>query len=105
MKTGERRFLELMGRYGRESVQGSIAAIMDRSEASARARTKAIPDGVYEAESLMDDDGVTVGRLLLAGKAKSTPGSRKRAWCLRTGHGKLSAPISGAPMGRGQAVP
>ena len=62
VKTGERRFLELIGRYGRETVQASIAAIMDRSEASARARTKTIPDGVYEAESFMDDDGVTVGK-------------------------------------------
>jgi N-methylhydantoinase B len=43
-------------------VQAAIAAIMDRSEAAARARTRSIPDGVYEAESFMDDDGVTVGR-------------------------------------------
>ena len=35
---------------------------MDRSEAAARSRTKTIPDGVYEAESFMDDDGVTVGK-------------------------------------------
>ena len=25
-------------------------------------RTRAIPDGVYEAESFMDDDGVTIGK-------------------------------------------
>jgi len=34
---------------------------MDQSEKAARARTLAIPDGVYEAESFMDDDGVNVG--------------------------------------------
>ncbi len=61
IKTGERRFLELIGRYGRQDVLASIAAIMDQSEAAARARTVAIPDGVYEAESYMDDDGVNVG--------------------------------------------
>jgi N-methylhydantoinase B len=60
--TGERRFLELVARYGRDHVAGAIAAIMDRSEAAARARTRSIPDGVYEAESFMDDDGITVGR-------------------------------------------
>jgi N-methylhydantoinase B len=60
--TGERRFLELVSRYGRDQVMGAIAAIMDRSEAAARARTRSIPDGVYEAESFMDDDGITVGR-------------------------------------------
>ena len=58
VKTGERRFLELVDRYGRDEVLGAIAAIMDHSEAAARARTRTIPDGVYEAESFMDDDGI-----------------------------------------------
>src|SRR4029078_4706638 len=62
VKTGERRFLELLNRYGRAEVFGAIAAIMDQSEAAARARTRAIPDGVYEAESFMDDDGVEIGK-------------------------------------------
>jgi N-methylhydantoinase B len=62
VKTGERRFLELLDRYGREPVLASIAAIMDHSEANARARTRTIPDGVYAAESFMDDDGVDVGK-------------------------------------------
>ena len=62
VKTGERRFLELVDRYGREEVLGAIAAIMDHSEALARARTRSIPDGVYEAESYMDDDGIDVGK-------------------------------------------
>ena len=48
-------------RYGREPVLDAIRRIMDISEAAARARTRAIPDGVYEAESYMDDDGVDIG--------------------------------------------
>ena len=62
VKTGERRFLELITRYGRAPVVAAIAAIMNRSEAAARARTRSIPDGVYEAESFMDDDGISVGK-------------------------------------------
>ncbi len=62
VKTGERRFLQLVKRYGREAVLDAIAAIMDHSEAAARARTKTIPDGVYEAESYMDDDGISIGK-------------------------------------------
>jgi N-methylhydantoinase B len=58
IKTGERRFLELLDRYGQDVVLACIAAIMDQSERAARARTLAIPDGVYEAESFMDDDGL-----------------------------------------------
>ncbi|MEA2903979.1 MAG: N-methylhydantoinase [Alphaproteobacteria bacterium] len=62
VKTGEWRFLELIERYGRDAVQRSIAAIMDQAEAHARARTRTIPDGVYEAESYMDDDGIEIGK-------------------------------------------
>ncbi|NQV54564.1 MAG: hydantoinase B/oxoprolinase family protein [Rhodospirillales bacterium] len=62
IKTGERRFLELVHRYGKDAVLQSIAAIMDNSEAAARQHTLTIPDGVYEAESYMDDDGVTIGK-------------------------------------------
>jgi N-methylhydantoinase B len=62
VKTGERGFLALIARYGRDHVMAAIAAIMDRSEAAARARTRSIPDGVYEAESFMDDDGISVGK-------------------------------------------
>jgi N-methylhydantoinase B len=60
--TGERRFLDLMGRYGKEAVLGSIDILMDQSEAIARRNTRSIPDGVYEAESYMDDDGVDIGQ-------------------------------------------
>jgi N-methylhydantoinase B len=60
--TGERRFLELVERYGKEAVLGSIAQIMDHSEAVARANTRSIPDGIYEAESFMDDDGLEIGK-------------------------------------------
>ena len=58
VQTGARRFLELIGRYGRAPVLDGIAAIMDHSEALARKHVASIPDGVYEAESFMDDDGV-----------------------------------------------
>ena len=62
VKTGERRFLELVHRYGKDAVLQSIASIMDAAEVAARQRTLTIPDGIYEAESYMDDDGVTVGK-------------------------------------------
>jgi N-methylhydantoinase B len=61
VKTGEKRFLDMIRKYGRDDVLASIDAIMDQSEARARERVAAIPDGVYEAESFMDDDGISVG--------------------------------------------
>lgn len=62
VKTGERRFLQLIERYGRAPVLDAITAIMNQSEKAARERTRSIPDGVYEAESYMDDDGIDVGK-------------------------------------------
>lgn len=59
--TGERRFLELVERYGADTVVDSIDAIMDHSDAEARANAARIPDGTYEAESFMDDDGLNIG--------------------------------------------
>jgi N-methylhydantoinase B len=62
IRTGERRFREMLDRYGREPVLDAIRNIMAQSEAAARAHTRTIPDGVYEAESYMDDDGVEIGK-------------------------------------------
>jgi N-methylhydantoinase B len=62
VKSGEKRFLELLERYGRDEVLGAIRTIMDQSEALARRHTLSIPDGTYEAESYMDDDGVELGK-------------------------------------------
>jgi N-methylhydantoinase B len=62
VRTGERHFKHLFVKHGREQVLSAIDAIMDHSEALVRERVRAIPDGVYEAESFMDDDGVDAGK-------------------------------------------
>jgi len=62
VKMGARRFSELLSRYGSDAVLKGISAIMDQTEAVAREHVRSIPDGVYEAESYMDDDGVMPGR-------------------------------------------
>ena len=41
VKTGERRFLQLLDRYGREAVLGAIDAIMDQRRSRWRARARA----------------------------------------------------------------
>jgi N-methylhydantoinase B len=62
IKTGERRFTELLDCYGQEPVLDCIEVLMDHAEAASRERTRAIPDGVYEAESFMDDDAIDVAK-------------------------------------------
>ena len=62
VNTGERRFVEMIDKYGCAAVLGAIEAIFDHSEAAAREAVSAIPDGEYFAESFMDDDGVETGK-------------------------------------------
>jgi N-methylhydantoinase B len=62
IRTGERRVLRLLDRYGAATFKESIKLIFDQSEKLARAAVEKIPDGVYEAESFMDDDGVNIGK-------------------------------------------
>ncbi len=61
-RVGVKHLQALIERHGCDAVLAAIAAIMDQSEAEARLQVSAIPDGVYEAESQMDDDGVDIGK-------------------------------------------
>jgi N-methylhydantoinase B len=54
---GARRYGELLARYGRETVEACIAKVWDQAEAAARRVVEQIPDGDYEAESFLDNDG------------------------------------------------
>ncbi|HTQ74032.1 MAG TPA: hydantoinase B/oxoprolinase family protein [Burkholderiales bacterium] len=58
-RLGARRFDELFRKYGRSTVLAAIARIFDETEAKCRKAVARLADGVYEAESFFDDDGVT----------------------------------------------
>jgi N-methylhydantoinase B len=61
---GIRRFGELAKRYGPETVEACIHAIWDQTEREARAFIAQVPDGVYEAESFLDNDGRSLDKTL-----------------------------------------
>ena len=61
-RLGERRFLELIGRYGREAVIACIRRIWDEAEVLARRAVEHIPDGVYQASCRLDNDGIELDR-------------------------------------------
>src|SRR5262249_61330156 len=54
---GVRRFGELITRYGRSTVGACIQAVWDATDRAVRAFVAKIPDGIYEAESFLDNDG------------------------------------------------
>src|SRR5262249_60371696 len=63
-RLGPRRFGELVTRYGPDTVERCIHAIWDQTEREARAVIAKVPDGVYAAESFLDNDGRTLDKPL-----------------------------------------
>jgi N-methylhydantoinase B len=58
-RTGERRLMEVVAKYSWRTVRGYIARILDYSERMTRLAIRSIPDGVYDAEDCLDDDGIS----------------------------------------------
>jgi N-methylhydantoinase B len=58
-RTGEARLLELVERYGIREVARQMLALQDYAERLTRAAIAAVPNGVYEFDDALDDDGVT----------------------------------------------
>jgi N-methylhydantoinase B len=54
---GAREFCSLLDKHGLESLRESCGYIMDSSETATRTAIARIPDGHYEVESTLDDDG------------------------------------------------
>lgn len=56
-ETGQRRFEELVEKYGTEYLTTALEAIKDYSERRMRAELGSLPDGTYRFEDVLDDDG------------------------------------------------
>lgn len=67
---GARRVRDLCARFGSETVMAAMAELLDYSERRMRAAIAEAPDGVYEGEDALDDDGL--GEEPLVVKAKVT---------------------------------
>lgn len=66
--TGERRLREICNRYGLPRVTRAATALLDYSEQMMQLLLAEIPEGSYEAEDYLDDDGSPV-----AGAQEQTP--------------------------------
>lgn len=60
-RIGERRFLELLERHDPPTVHSAVRTVWEHSATLARQAVEDIPDGHYEAEAFLDDDGYTQG--------------------------------------------
>ena len=58
LTVGEKRFTELIDRYGKETVLQAIRELKARAAQQMRARIQSIPDGTYQGSAFIDSDGV-----------------------------------------------
>jgi N-methylhydantoinase B len=57
--TGERRLMEIVAKYGSGVVHRYVTEILNYSERMTRYAISAIPNGTYEAEDFLDNDGIS----------------------------------------------
>ena len=57
--TGERRLQEIVAKYGATQVKRCTTEILNYSERMTRHTISAIPDGTYEADEFLDNDGIS----------------------------------------------
>lgn len=62
VRTGEKRVLHMVDKYGAPTFRRAVEAIMQNSDDFSRNEIRKIPEGTYEAEEFMDDDGVESGK-------------------------------------------
>jgi N-methylhydantoinase B len=61
LRLGEGRFQQLCDKYGVDVVLGSMQELLDYGERATRRALAGLPNGVYEAENMIDDDGIGNG--------------------------------------------
>ncbi|MBE0688862.1 MAG: hydantoinase B/oxoprolinase family protein, partial [Anaerolineae bacterium] len=63
-RTGERRVIELVDKFGVETIREAIEEILDHGERLSRARLAQLPKGTWSAEDYADDDGIDKDTML-----------------------------------------
>ncbi len=65
---GERGLIALAKKHGADTIAADMAKLLDYSEALTRAEFSAFPDGAWEFEDFLDDDGFSEDPIRLAAK-------------------------------------
>lgn len=57
VRTGSKRFCQVIDRYGLSVIQRALQELFDQGERMSRAAIRRIPNGTYSAEAFLDGDG------------------------------------------------
>lgn len=63
VQIGERNMIALCEKYGAQQVTDCLDELMDMADRSMRSLIRSVPDGVYEASSVLEDAGHGLGEL------------------------------------------
>jgi N-methylhydantoinase B len=58
-RTGERRLMEIVAKHGWPEIRRYVSELLNYSERMTRHAISQIPDGTYEAEDFLDNDGIS----------------------------------------------
>jgi len=72
-RVGERRILELVAKYGRSAVLRAMDDLLDYGERMTREALSRLPAGTYEAEDVVEDDGLGNGPFRIKVKVTIAP--------------------------------
>lgn len=97
MRIAERRFQEMCDKYGVDLVLSGIEALLDYGEARTRQELSKLPDGVYEANDFVDDDGIGNGPFEV--QVKVTVDGDKLICDFTGSHGQVPGPVNCARTG------
>ena len=102
MRVAEQRFHELCDKYGSTLVLRSIADWLDYTETMTRQELRKIPDGIYEAEDYIENDGISDLLIKVCVKVTVNDGF---ITCDFTGsHSKVLGPVNASRTGLNSAA-
>ena len=92
---GQKRMAEIITKFGEESVEFFVDELIDYTERWAHAEISKLPDGVYESEAYLDDDGVSDRPIRLFLKAEIKEG--RVSFDLTGSDAQRSSPMNATP--------
>ena len=79
----EQRMIELLDKYGKETVLASVGEMIDRTEKAVRAEIAKWPEGQWSADVATDDDGLTMNQPGPRAVRPDHQRRRRRSWTSR----------------------
>lgn len=92
LRTGEKRFVEICDKYGKEQIKYAITHLLNQGEKVALEELSKLPKGTFYAENYIDDDGLGNGPFKI--KVKVTITDNEFIADFRGSHPQVKGPVN-----------